>query len=200
MLLIIRNRGIRNDNVKMTLGRVSVSSVAFNVFHQSNTCINLIFISISIHNSLIYYLIKFYKIRCSNKDLRALVRVLFEHPSYNGRISDKALTIDCGYLDSVPPYSNIMADKGFNLTNECAERNLSIYVPPGRRGTSQMTTAAVSKTKNIANKRILIEQVIRRIKTFKIIQNELPISLVPHVDDILQTCSGICNLKKPIYK
>ena len=43
---------------------------------------------------------------------------------YTGRVSDKQLTIDCGFLDMVEPYSMIMADKGFNLFDECAARRV----------------------------------------------------------------------------
>ncbi|WAR23946.1 hypothetical protein MAR_037615 [Mya arenaria] len=74
-----------------------------------------------------------------------------------------------------------MADKGFNIQGECASRNISLYVPPGRRGTFQMP-------------------MIRRLKTFRILANELPISIVSHIDDILVVCSALCNLKPPICK
>ena len=126
--------------------------------------------------------------------------ICFVSPAYTGRISDKALTIDCGFLDRVPPYSMIMADKGFNIASECAVRHLSLHVPPGKRGQSQMSTDAVKKTKRIANYRILIEQVIRRVKTFRILVNEIPISLISHMDDIVTVCCALSNLKNPIYK
>ena len=125
--------------------------------------------------------------------------VMFVSPAYLGRISDKALTLDCGYLDQLPMHSMIMADKGFNIGNECADRCISLHVPPGKRGQSQMSKACVAKTKKIANRRILIEQVIRRMKTFRILSQELPLSLVPHVDDIVMACAGLCNIHKPIY-
>ena len=126
--------------------------------------------------------------------------IVFISKAYLGRISDKALTLNSGYLDHIPMHSMVMADKGFNIKEECASRNLSLYVPPGRRGTSQMPSDSVRKTKKIANHRILIEQVIRRLKTFKILSNELAISIVPHINDILVVCSALCNLKVPIYK
>ena len=94
----------------------------------------------------------------------------------------------------------IMADKGFNISEECAERHISLYVPPGKRGKSQMTSAAVKKTKRIANHRILIEQVIGRLKNFKILKNEIPVSLIGHIDDIATVCATLCNLKEPFYK
>ena len=63
-----------------------------------------------------------------------------------------------------------MADKGFHIATECAERSIHLIVPPGRRETSQMTSAKLKKT------RILVEQVIRRMKTFKILAGEIAVS------------------------
>lgn len=125
--------------------------------------------------------------------------ITFISNAYTGRISDKKITLDCEFLEKIPKYCTVMADKGFNLHNECAARSLYFVVPPGRRGTSQMAPAEVSKTSAIAKVRILVEQVIRRLKTFRIIANELPITMLGHVDDILMVCSALCNFKEPIY-
>ena len=115
--------------------------------------------------------------------------VTFISKAYTGRTTDKEITLDSGYLDKVPRHST-MFDKEFLLHQECAARQITPYMPPGKRGTSQMTTLQVSKTKRIANLRIIVEQVIRRMKTFRILQHELPISLIPHVDDLLVMCSS----------
>ena len=120
--------------------------------------------------------------------------------AYTGRISDKALTNDCNFLDLVPPYSSIMADKGFNLFAECAARRINFIVPSGKRGTSQMTPTEVKKTSSIAKLRILVEQVIRRMKTFRIIAQEVPITLLDHLSDIIMICAGLSNLKDPIMR
>jgi len=64
-------------------------------------------------------------------------------------ISVKAITIDCGYYDRVPMYSMIMADKGFNISNVCCERNITLYIPPGRRRQFQMSIACVEKLNNL---------------------------------------------------
>ena len=62
-----------------------------------------------------------------------------------------------------------------------------------------MTIAANVKTSRIARLRILVEQVIRRLKSFRIIKYTVPIALVPALDKILIVCAALCNLKKPIY-
>ena len=62
-----------------------------------------------------------------------------------------------------------------------------------------MTPAEVSKTSATAKVRILVEQIIRRIKTFKILANELPMSMLENVDDIMLVCAALCNFKEPMY-
>ena len=62
-----------------------------------------------------------------------------------------------------------------------------------------MTPAEVSKASATAKVRILVEQIIRRIKTFKILANELPMSMLENVDDIMLVCAALCNFKEPMY-
>lgn len=125
--------------------------------------------------------------------------ITFISKAYGGSISDKELTIRSEFLDYVPPYTQIMYDKGFQLTNECASRFISVSVPPARKGTAQMTPGEIVKTKKIANMRILVEQVIRRLKLFQILSTELSISLIKSFDDILIICAALSNMRKPIF-
>lgn len=120
---------------------------------------------------------------------------------YPGCTSDKKLTLMSGYLDHVPSNSTIMADKGFNIKDECLIRNITLYKPPGKRGANQMLPYEQRKTKRIANKRILVEQVIRQLRCFKILTHELPIKLLNCMDDVVLVCSALCNLTlSPIFR
>ena len=47
--------------------------------------------------------------------------------------------------------------------------------------------------------RILVEQIIRRINTFKISANELPMSILENVDDIIIIFAALYNFKEPMY-
>ena len=67
--------------------------------------------------------------------------------------------------------------------------------PPARHGHAQMPSGEVLKTKEIAQLRILVEQVIQRLKTFRMLTQELPLNMVSplmswvsHIDDILVLC------------
>ena len=44
-------------------------------------------------------------------------------------------------------YSTVMADKG--IENECLSYNLSLYIPPGKRGTYQLVPSELIKTKKL---------------------------------------------------
>lgn len=118
---------------------------------------------------------------------------------YEGRISDTELTKDSGFLEKLPPHTSLMADKGFSIAAECAQLSLGVIIPPGRRGQSQMSTAAVQKTKKVANLRILVEQVIRRLKCFKFLKNEISLAGADLVDEAVIVCAALCNLQGPIY-
>ena len=53
-----------------------------------------------------------------------------------------------------------MADKGFNIENECLSYNLSLYIRPGKSGTYKMVPSEFIKIKKNANTRILVEKVM----------------------------------------
>ena len=97
-------------------------------------------------------------------------------------------------------YSLVMAYKGINIEDECLTRNIMLYKPPGKKGMYQMLPHELKKTKRIANLRILVEQVIRQLKNFKILGHEYQISLLPHIDDIVTICAALCNMMQPIFK
>ena len=73
--------------------------------------------------------------------------ILYISIAYTGRISDKEITVHTGYLDMVPPYTVVMCDKDFQIEQECAARRITHYIPPGKRGMSQMGNVEVAKTK-----------------------------------------------------
>lgn len=125
--------------------------------------------------------------------------VSFLSCSYPGTISDKRIVKESNFLDTCPKYSYIMADKGFSIQDDCAAKNVGLYIPPGKRGVHQMLPAEIKKTKRIANLRILIEQVIRQVRSFKTLTQEVPLTLLPCIDDAAVVCAALVNFRKPIF-
>ena len=125
----------------------------------------------------------------------------FVSKTYGGRASDKFITLDSGFLDTVQRDTDVMADKGFSsIYEDLALISANLRVPPGRRGGEQMSREKGSKTKLIANKRIHVEQAIRRLKTFHLLKFEIPITAIGLLDDIIIVCAAICNLYPPLVK
>ena len=60
---------------------------------------------------------------------------------------------------------------------------LHLVVPPGARLKSQLTTKEVQKTKYVANLRIHIERAINHIKTYRILNGGLSISMLQRAGD-----------------
>ena len=75
-----------------------------------------------------------------------------------------------------------------------------LFIPPGKHGQEQFTKADVQKNKTVANLRIFVEKAIRWLITFRIIKNELPISLIGNLDNIIIVCVVLCNLYKPLCR
>ena len=141
--------------------------------------------------------------------LKVLVSVLpnsmiaFVSRAYEGRILDKDLTIESEFLQTLPPFTILMADKGFNISEECHRYflSLAVAVPPGRRSiTDALSCCSEDQTDCHNAKRISVEQVIRRLKTFKLLKNELPIlALLHNIDDVILVCAALSNLKKSVH-
>ena len=62
-----------------------------------------------------------------------------------------------------------------------------------------MLCAEVTKTNEIAKTRILVEQVIRRLKVFRFIANEVSINMLSYIDDIAKTCSNFIYTKLHLW-
>ena len=97
-------------------------------------------------------------------------------------------------------HDDVMADRGFTIAEDFLLQHAKVHIPPGKRGQEQFSKSEVKKTKEIANLRIYVEQAIRRLKTFRLIKNELPISMLGNLDNIITVCAAICNLYKPLCK
>ncbi|CAH1265591.1 Hypp3212 [Branchiostoma lanceolatum] len=124
----------------------------------------------------------------------------FVSEAWGGRISDQQLTRESGFLDILSRDEVVLADRGFPIAEDCALRHARLLIPPGKRGSVQMTRADVMKTREVANLRIFVEQAIRRLKTVRILKYEVPITLLPQVDDMITICAALCNLYPPLVK
>jgi len=126
--------------------------------------------------------------------------IMFLSDGYGGRTSDQQICQDSTFYKKIEYGDEIMADRGFQIKEDLLHYYCSLSVPPGARLKNQMTTSECKRTKEIASLRIRIERAINRLKTYRILKTVLPITLLPLIDDIVRTCSALCNLKPPLIK
>jgi hypothetical protein len=127
----------------------------------------------------------------------------FISEGYLGRASDEAITLDCGFLDTVPPGSTIMADRGFkHLEADLAARSCKLVRPPSVSSGHQMTKGNVRLTKQIASLRIHVERVIGRIRDFGILKPTAVMdhNLVSLSDSMIIIACGLVNLSAPVVR
>ena len=54
--------------------------------------------------------------------------------AWGGRVSDKVITQECGFLDHIEPGDVILADRGFNISDELAIRGAKLEIPSFTKG------------------------------------------------------------------
>ncbi|XP_044585989.1 uncharacterized protein LOC123266026 [Cotesia glomerata] len=125
--------------------------------------------------------------------------ISFLSKCYGGRAGDCFITNDCGLIDLIEPGDVVLADKGFpQIQTKVQEKNAILVMPPFCNK-NQFTPEEVDETYNIASVRIHIERVNQRIKDFNIL-SKVPVSLLPHVDEIVFVICAIINIQKPLFK
>lgn len=123
---------------------------------------------------------------------------------WGGRASDKCITKQSGFLDLVEPGDTIMADRGFNISEDLRLHGATLQIPSFTRGKSQLSQKEVEFSQRLARVRIHVERVIGLLKNkYTILQGILPVSIISHkndsqdlsnIDKILLTCAALTNL------
>lgn len=111
-------------------------------------------------------------------------------------ISDREIVAKSGILETTG--EAVMADKGFDISDFLEDKGVLINIAPFLKGKSQFSSKEVMKTRIIANKRILIENVNGRAKQNKIISDTMPRSLWPLANKIIYICFAFVNFYKPL--
>ena len=121
--------------------------------------------------------------------------ITFISKAFGGRSSDTFITNNSGFLKLLSPKDEVLADKGFP---KIKSDGVITVIPPRANKNTGFSSEEKALSHKIGNVRIYVERVIMRLKTFKILTNRFPISLLPHSDKIIHICAVIVNLQKTI--
>ncbi|KAK0153000.1 hypothetical protein N1851_005335 [Merluccius polli] len=84
--------------------------------------------------------------------------------AWGGRVSDKHLTENCGFLDNIVPGDLVLADRGFNIQATLGCRMAHVKIPAFTCGKSQLAPVDLETTRKIAHVRIHVERVIGSVR------------------------------------
>ncbi len=123
--------------------------------------------------------------------------ICFVSPLYVGSISDVEITKISGFLTQLKdkPGISIMADRGFTVKDMLMDIGVELNIPPFMEGRQQLPGTEVEEGRRIAAVRIHVERAIRRLKTFYILKETLPISIARLSNQIVFVCSYLSNFK-----
>ena len=124
--------------------------------------------------------------------------ISFVSSLYCGNISDKRITAESGVLDTLQPGDGLMADRGFDIGDECAAHGIDLNIPPFRYGRGQLSACEVVQTRRIASLRIHVERAINQIKRFRILESTVPISMASTIDQIFYVCCMLTKFRPPL--
>ncbi|XP_058624152.1 uncharacterized protein LOC131535098 [Onychostoma macrolepis] len=80
--------------------------------------------------------------------------VCFLSKCWGGRVSDKELTINSGFLEQLEHGDQVMADRGFLIREELLCRGASLVIPAFTKGKNQLSHKEVIDSRKTANVRI----------------------------------------------
>lgn len=123
--------------------------------------------------------------------------IMFMSSAFGGKCSDKFITQESGFLDCLKPGDEVMADRGFMIRDLLFERGVNLVMPACTHKGGQ-SDEDVTGTRRVANVRIHVERVIRRLKVFKIISQTVPINMSHKINKILRVCAALVNLQGDI--
>ncbi|XP_061187005.1 uncharacterized protein LOC133195157 [Saccostrea echinata] len=121
--------------------------------------------------------------------------VSFVSSAYGGSASDRQITERSVLMDKCDPKDSIMADKGFNVQDLFAPRNISINVPTFFRKRNRLSNKTVLNDRRISSKRVHIERIIGLAKTYKILTEPMNATEANLSSDIIFICLMLCNFR-----
>ena len=124
--------------------------------------------------------------------------VTFVSDSFCGSYSDNTILSASKVLDCLEEGDVILADRGFQIEQMCADRGIIVIVPSSLRGKSQLSVLEMRKSTHISSRRIHVARVIGLAKTYKILSQKFKQARVIHAGRIIYVCFMLANLRRKI--
>lgn len=110
-------------------------------------------------------------------------------------------------MDLVEYGDLILADRGFDISEDLGVYGARLEIPAFTRGKKQLSLQEVEYSKRLSKVRIHVERVIGLLKNkYTLLQSILPINMIKHKDDsefanidkVLTICAALVNLSPSV--
>ena len=94
-----------------------------------------------------------------------------------------------------------MAERGFDISDILGDCGVKVTIPNFKgHWRSQLKEGEGKRSEKIAEARIHVERAIQRIKTYRILDREVRLSMVHLAEQIITVCAYLVNFQTPIFK
>lgn len=118
--------------------------------------------------------------------------------AYGGSTSDRQIVERSGLPSLCDVNDSIMADKGFNVQDIFAPKDIQINIPTFFKKKNRMSGETVVRDRKISSKRVHIERIIGLAKTFKILVESMTATEAKLSSEIIFVCFMLCNFRTNI--
>ena len=121
---------------------------------------------------------------------------------YDGSTSDVEIVRRSGLLTKElwNEGDSIMADRGFTIANDLKKLKVDLNIPAFLNGREWFDTEDVQESQTIEAVRIHVERQMERIKRFKIIRNEISLSMHGSINQIWTVVCMLTNYMPPLIQ
>ena len=130
--------------------------------------------------------------------------ISFVSKAWGGRVTDKHLTEQSGFLDKLLPGDLVLADRGFTVQDSVGLHCAELITPPFTRGKKQLERKEIEHAREVSRVRIHVERLIGVLRQkYAILSSTLPINLIQvkqngkvnssFIDKIVLSCCALCN-------
>ncbi|XP_025085564.1 uncharacterized protein LOC112558989 [Pomacea canaliculata] len=124
--------------------------------------------------------------------------VTFVSKLYSGSMSDSEITQLSGLIDLLEPGDSVMSDKGFNIQNILAKKNISLNMPAFLSGKGQFSESEVTANQSISSLRVHVERAIRRVKEYRLFHGKIPLTLCGSLNQLWTVAVLLTNFNPPL--
>ena len=126
--------------------------------------------------------------------------IMFVSALYGGRASDNYIAKNCGFLKYLLPGDEVMADRGFTISQELCAGRIKLNIPAFMKGRSQLSEQEVIDTRRIAANRIHVERAIMRMKSYRILNTKMSKKSLKKANKTVAVVAALCNLRDQFIK